>query len=231
VVDEGADVTVRTQDGTGADPPPAGSPRGPRAIRHRLIQTAATLFVEQGYRATTTKQICERAQTTERTLFRHFTSKAGLFEATVVDPFAEFVDRWLASFDELPSDRALDEQIYTFVEALVDFLHENRELLRLLMAAEFDRDEALQGISDKISGQFAEGWRTLADEAGHDLLQVRHYNVPDASVAMVAGVSMAMTMVLLDRWVFLHDQRPPRREAIAREVSQMIIYGISSRPG
>lgn len=215
---------------TDAPPKPEGSPRGQRAIRRRLVQTAATLFIEQGYRATTTKQICERAQTTERTLFRHFTSKAGLFEAVVVDPFAEFVDRWLASFGQLPSDRALDQQIYTFVEALVDFLYENRELLRLLMAAEFERDETLQSVSDRISGQFAEGLRTLADEAGHDLMHVRHYNVPDASMAMAAGVSMAMTMVLLERWVFVHDQRPPGREVIAREVSQMIIYGISSRP-
>ena len=44
-------------------------------------------------------------------------------------------------------------------------------------------------------------------------------------------VSMAMTMVLLERWVFVHGQRPPGREVIAREVSQMIIYGISARPG
>lgn len=225
-------MTVRADDGdhTVDTPAPEGSPRGQRAIRRRLVQTAATLFIEQGYRATTTKQICERAQTTERTLFRHFTSKAGLFEATVVDPFSDFVQRWLASFGQLPSDLALDEQIYTFVEALVEFLHENRELLRLLMAAEFERDETLQAVSDKISGQFAEGLRTLADEAGHDLMHVRRYNVPDAGVAMAAGVSMAMTMVLLDRWVFVHDQGPPKRETIAREVSQMIIYGISSRP-
>jgi hypothetical protein len=148
----------------------------------------------------------------------------------VVDPFADFVQRWLSSFAQLPSDLALDEQIYTFVEALVDFLHDNRELLRLLVAAEFERDETLQSVSDKISAQFAEGLRTLADEAGHDLMHVRSYNVPDAGVAMAAGVSMALSMVLLERWVFVHDQRTPRLEQIAREVSQMILYGISARP-
>lgn len=191
---------------------------------------ASELFVTQGYRATTTKQICERARTTERTLFRHFTSKAGLFEATVVDPFAEFVDRWLASFGGFPPDMALDEQIHTFARALVEFLDTNRELLRLLMAAEFERDGSLVGVADRISAQFADGLRTLADEAGYDLMRIRNYNVEDAALAMASGVSIALGMVLLQRWVFVHSAPAPDHDAIAREVSQMILYGISGRP-
>jgi AcrR family transcriptional regulator len=207
-----------------------GSPRGHRAIRRRLVAVAGELFIQQGYRATTTKQVCERASTTERTLFRHFSSKAGLFEATVVEPFGEFVDRWLASFGQFPPDTALDEQIHTFVVALVGFLHDNRELLRLLMAAEFEHDETLQTVADRISGRFAAGLRTLADEAGHDLMRVRDYRVPDAALAIASGVSMALGMVLLDRWVFVHDRDAPRHEQIAREVTDMILYGISGRP-
>ncbi len=213
-----------------AEPATEGSPRGQRAIRRRLVAVAGDLFVTQGYRGTTTKQICEQAQTTERTLFRHFTSKAGLFEATVVEPFAEFVDRWLASFGNFPPDTALDEQIHTFVRALVAFLAENREPLRLLMAAEFERDDALRGIADRISERFAAGLRVLADDAGHDLMRIRNYNVEDAALAIASGVSMALGMVLLQRWVFVHDAPAPDHEAIAREVSQMILYGISSRP-
>jgi AcrR family transcriptional regulator len=207
-----------------------GSPRGQRAIRRRLVSVAGELFVRQGYRGTTTRQICEQARTTERTLFRHFTSKAGLFEATVVEPFGEFVDRWLASFGGFPADRPLDEQIHTFVRALVEFLAENRELLRLLMAAEFERDENLLGVTERISARFAAGWRILADEAGHDLMRIRDYNVEHATLAMASGVSMALGMVLLDQWVFAHDAPGPDQEAIAREVSQMILYGISGRP-
>ncbi len=212
------------------EPDDEGSPRGQRAIRRRLLEVAGTLFVEQGYRATTTKEICRQATTTERTLFRHFGSKSGLFEATVVDPFAEFVDRWLESFTRYPPDLPLDEQIGKFVGALVRFLRENKVLLRLLIAAEFEREEGLRTVAERISTRFAAGLRTLADDAGADLMRVRDYNVDDASVAIAAGVSMALGMVLLDGWVFAHDRRPPGRATVVREISQMILYGITGRP-
>jgi AcrR family transcriptional regulator len=207
-----------------------GSSRGRRAIRRRLIRVATDLFVRQGYRATTTKQICASARTTERTLFRNFGSKAGLFEATVAEPFSEFVQRWLASFGQVPPETALDEQIHAFVRALVDFLGENRDLLRMLMAAEVEEEDSLSAVVTTTSATFAAGLHVLAQDAGRDLMRVRDYRVADAGLSIAAGVSMALGMVLMDRWVFAHDAPRPDREAIVHEVSQMILYGISGRP-
>lgn len=46
--------------------------------RQRLLDAASRLFGEQGYENTTSAQIAEAAGVTERTLFRHFDSKADL---------------------------------------------------------------------------------------------------------------------------------------------------------
>lgn len=63
------------------------------------LQTAAIdLFIQQGYGATSTAQIAERAGVSERTLFRVFTSKAGLVWH---DPF---VQRLLAELGAPASD-------------------------------------------------------------------------------------------------------------------------------
>jgi hypothetical protein len=62
-------------------------PRG--APRTLLLEAARTLFARQDYRSTTTKEIAEEAGVLEHLLFRHFGSKAALFNQAVVVPFMQ----------------------------------------------------------------------------------------------------------------------------------------------
>lgn len=55
--------------------------RGPKpsaALREAIAEAAISLFAEHGIAATSTRQIAAAAGTTERTLFKHYGSKAGL---------------------------------------------------------------------------------------------------------------------------------------------------------
>lgn len=61
--------------------------RPPADASHRIASAALELFVERSYEGTTTKAIATRAGTTERTLFKHFTSKELLFARTVFPAF------------------------------------------------------------------------------------------------------------------------------------------------
>lgn len=207
-----------------------GSPRGQRAIRRRLVEVASALFVEQGYRATTTKQICELAETTERTMFRNFGSKAGLFEATVAEPFSEFVAQWAASFANHPVDRPLDEVLEGWIAALVDFIEQNRVQLRMLIVADFEADDSLRSVADHISAQFARGIQQLVDEAGAELIADRGLNVDDPMLTLAAGFSMALGMLLLDKWLFTAAHGRPRRDQIVKEIKEMMLCGITVRP-
>jgi len=47
----------------------------------RIVESAAQLFAERGYAATTTRAIAERAGVNEVTLFRRFENKAGVLKA------------------------------------------------------------------------------------------------------------------------------------------------------
>jgi AcrR family transcriptional regulator len=58
------------------------------STRQRLIQAALELFTAQGVIATTTRQIAERAEVNEVTLFRHFGNKHGLLLAVLEESAA-----------------------------------------------------------------------------------------------------------------------------------------------
>lgn len=49
---------------------------------YKIMEVALKLFAEQGYYATTTKQIAQAAEVNELTIFRHFGSKSNLFQVT-----------------------------------------------------------------------------------------------------------------------------------------------------
>ncbi|YAF98630.1 MAG: TetR family transcriptional regulator [Nodularia sp. CChRGM 3473] len=61
----------------------------PISARQRLIQSALELFTAQGVSATTTRQIAEKAEVNEVTLFRHFGNKHGLL-LSVLEESAAF---------------------------------------------------------------------------------------------------------------------------------------------
>ena len=73
---------------------PARSRRTGHEVRSRLLTAAREVFAERGYAGASTKEIARRAEVTEVLLFRHFGSKAGLFDEAVLDTFEGFVDGW-----------------------------------------------------------------------------------------------------------------------------------------
>ena len=54
-----------------------------KALSMRILETAAELFLEQGFKGTTTDQIAEAAGVTKRTLYARYPGKAALFEAAI----------------------------------------------------------------------------------------------------------------------------------------------------
>lgn len=60
--------------------------------RHRILQAAARVYTQHGWRGATTKRIAEEAGVNEVTLFRHFGSKEALLEQMIRDLAAAKAD-------------------------------------------------------------------------------------------------------------------------------------------
>ena len=135
---------------TGSSPKKA-TRRARGAPRLLLLEAARTLFARHDYRSTTTVQIAEKAGVAEHLLFRHFGSKARLFNEAVVVPFLTIIDDLNADWESFaPGPESAEAVAREFLGSLYDVFLENRGLVMTLWAADAMTDEELAdtGIAD-----------------------------------------------------------------------------------
>lgn len=92
--------------------PPPSPPRA--SVHERIVQSALEVFAAQSYEGATTKAIAAHAGVTERTLFKHFPSKEGLFARTVFPALVQM----MAPFTMEPVARLLDAHAGDFAATI-----------------------------------------------------------------------------------------------------------------
>lgn len=121
---------------TNASKSPARSRRTGEEVRSRLIAAGRDVFAERGYAGGSTKEIAKRAEVGEVLLFRHFGTKAGLFDIAVLGPFERFVDDYARQWRQHNMrGESLEQMSRLYIEVLYDFLDENRQLVVALLSA------------------------------------------------------------------------------------------------
>lgn len=140
-----------------SDPPrPRGRPRSD-ARTAEILWAAAQLFASRGVAATSTREIAAAAQTTERTLFKHFGSKDALVQAVLEEAVLAHVSP--SSLEGLEAAIAafegdLEAWHRALLAARLRELGAAPELTRLLLV-EIVRDAATRS-------RFADQWRGAA---------------------------------------------------------------------
>jgi TetR/AcrR family transcriptional repressor of mexJK operon len=87
----------------------AGRPRREIAaqLSEQILEAAETLFLEQGYGATTIEQVASRIGATKRTVYVRFSDKAGLFHAVA----KRVLDGRRPDLRTIGTDRSVDERL------------------------------------------------------------------------------------------------------------------------
>ena len=179
-----------------ANDKPAPGRRGPPPTKHLdVLWAAARLFSQRGVAQTSTREIAAAAQTTERTLFKHFGSKDGVVQAVI----SEAVVAHLApsSLEALrQAIEAHDDDLATWHRALLTqrgaAIAQAPELTRLLLV-ELLRDDALRA-------RFAATWTTAVWSPLHglfDRLQSEGRLRRDIPAATLARMFLALNLGFL----------------------------------
>jgi AcrR family transcriptional regulator len=204
---------------------PSRRPASPAWGRGRdlLLKAARDLFDQHGYEAVTTRQIAEAAGVSEQMVFRHFGSKAKLFEAAAVAPFVEHFDAYVANWEQRPSGvRNPVEEAEDLYRGLYDVFAANRGLLAALLSFQGD---TVAGSSETIAAalgpaldRFAELLRIEQEQRGFRDFDAR------IVVRLVVGLVMSQT-AFGDILYGSSVTPPPSAEAIVREMAMLTIFG------
>lgn len=180
--------------------------RGPRPTKHvDILRAAIGLFAGRGVAQTSTREIAAAAETTERTLFKHFGSKDGLVRAVIAEAVLPHLVP--ASLDSLRrAVQAADGDLAAWHAELLrgraQAIGLAPELTRLLLV-ELLRDGALR---DQFAQQWlAAVWQPLLDvfvTLQQDGRLTRH-----SSAASLARLFLSLNLgYLVGRFVLAPDQ-------------------------
>ncbi len=197
--------------------------RVPGKTRRKQILTAATqLFSRQGFDGTTTREIARVAGVNEAIIFRHFTSKEGLYWAVVSEQArmrTEYLHRRLRSSDRTRM------AVGDLAEILLDQRQDNGAFTRLVLFSALRNgelsqrfvhnylSESLDLISDYIRAGMKQGWLREIDP----VVGAR------AFVAMVAGQNLMQELFSEPR----HLKYNPRQ--LGQQLADIWLNGVSPR--
>ena len=137
------------------------------ATRVRVLDATRACLVERGVAGTTTSEIARRAGVAEGTIFRHFTTKAGLLCATAGDVLAD-VRGEAARALRADGDRLADADPVEAIDAALAVVwaqYARDDLVavhELFMAARTDPD--LGSLLDELNGPHRDELHALARE-------------------------------------------------------------------
>jgi AcrR family transcriptional regulator len=184
--------------------------------REKLLEVAARVYAEAGYRGTTTRRIAQEAGLNEVTLFRHFGSKDALLREAIehadqqarqrldpdaADPIAE-MHRWsLATF----------ERFYA-----------QKNLIRQVMGDMVQRPAIAPRICDDATHEFDQLVNFVVRQEERGLLPASDPAMREAAAAMVVHALLGNAL-----WRDLVPDMPPP-DACARQFVEVMLRALGA---
>lgn len=138
-------------------------PKGERGdTRQELLNAALSLFAQQGYAATTVRQIADIVGIRDSAIYGHFQSKRELFDTLIEESGPGLIDELEVDFDRL-SARPPSEALPGFFEELVQAWDRPRSRMMISMLTR-EGLEGVAGILDEVRDRFVDHFRRWAGD-------------------------------------------------------------------
>jgi TetR/AcrR family transcriptional regulator len=148
-----------------ASPAPVRKRPKPGERRIQILQTLAAMLEQPGADRVTTAALAARLEVSEAALYRHFASKAQMFEGLI-----EFIEHSVFTLANQITERdeAGHVQARKIIVALLQFAEKNPGMARVMVgdALVFENDRLLQRMNqffDRIESQLRQSLRGAAD--------------------------------------------------------------------
>ena len=158
-------------------PPPSPTPPAAHPVRKRpkpgerrvqILQTLASMLQQPGADRVTTAALAARLDVSEAALYRHFASKAQMFEALI-----EFIEQSVFTLINQIVEREAESavQVRKMLAVLLQFGEKNPGMARVMVgdALVFENERLVLRMNqffDRIESQLRQGLRAMAEAAG-----------------------------------------------------------------
>jgi AcrR family transcriptional regulator len=188
------------------------SPHGGDEVRCALIEAAASLFAERGFRGVSVRQIGTKAGVHYTLINRHFGSRQALLKAAF--------DHIARDLDSTVMEKHADEE--AIADAIAD-LADHPRLWRMMVHGLLEQDISAFASPDRVA------FRKMVN--GLRGMQARNEIDPDLDTEVVAlmGLSAALGWLLLEKQ---HDQLPlgGTEDAVERRHRACLLWWKLLRP-
>ncbi len=140
----------------------------PGERRIQILQTLATMLEQPGAERITTAALAAKLDVSEAALYRHFASKAQMFEGLI-----EFIEQSVFTLVNQIAERETDAraQVQKVLTVLLQFGEKNPGMTRVMVgdALVFEHDRLLARMNqffDRIESQLRQSLRAAAEAAG-----------------------------------------------------------------
>ncbi len=181
-----------------AAPDEAAAPAAPAATRKRprpgerrvqILQTLAQMLEQPGAERITTAALAARLEVSEAALYRHFASKAQMFEGLI-----EFIETSVFTLVNQIVERESSgsAQVQKIVAMLLQFGEKNPGMVRVMvgdaLVFEHERLNArMNQFFDRVESQLRQSLRAAAEAAGSATPTVDAQALASALVALLVG--------------------------------------------
>ncbi|MFX0056044.1 MAG: TetR/AcrR family transcriptional regulator [Promethearchaeota archaeon] len=173
-----------------------------KSIEERVLEAAKNLFVQQGYKAATTKRIAENAGVNEVTLFRKYKTKDRLMKTVIANTEANALASLEPIFD-LDKDSFVQNALRAFGHNLIKFTRKEQDLL-ILQYAEGLR---LPSVAESLSSVPQRILKNLTEYFEEQIRKgtVRKIDPKAASLILLSYISFSRMAELLFGEEFIDD--------------------------
>ena len=200
-----ADSAVQTEEPASPSSGKEGLRKRPKPGERRIqiLQTLATMLEQPGAERITTAALAARLDVSEAALYRHFASKAQMFEGLI-----EFIEQSVFTLVNQINERETDSraQVHKVLTVLLQFGEKNPGMTRVMVgdALVFEHDRLLARMNqffDRIESQLRQSLRVAAERAGSA--------TPSVDAGAQASVLTAFAVGRLQRYTRSGFKRSP----------------------
>lgn len=189
---------------------------GRSARRAQLLGAARSVFVAQGFHATSMDEVADSAGVSKPVLYQHFPSKLALYQALLEESAAEMVRRIEQAIAGSPDNSS---RVHGAVRAYFDFVSDEHQAFRLIFESDLrDAQAVADVVGQAIDSCIAAISKTIAASTGADT----------ASARLLAAGLVGLSQVSARYWLQQADEMT--RDHAVELISTLAWRGIAHIP-